>query len=97
MEKQAMERVDDLRKTLERRLRDTIPGSSEEQAIRDQLEALEAEAKEQPASIRVFICYAREDKEIAKKLYYDLKHSGIEPWIDMENLLPGQKWRKYTS
>jgi len=43
---------------------------------------------------RVFISYAREDNLIAKKLYFDLKCiEGIIPWIDCEDMLPGQKWQ----
>lgn len=42
---------------------------------------------------RVFISYAREDSETAKKLYADLKLRGFRPWIDSEDLLPGQRWK----
>ena len=42
----------------------------------------------------VFISYAHEDKESALKLYEDLKTNGIEPWIDAEDILPGEKWKK---
>jgi hypothetical protein len=41
----------------------------------------------------VFISYAREDQEQAKRLYQDLKNAGTNPWLDVEDLLPGQKWR----
>jgi hypothetical protein len=42
---------------------------------------------------RVFISYAREDLEVAKRLYNYLKAVGLEPWLDRESLLPGQKWK----
>ncbi len=42
---------------------------------------------------KIFISYATEDYEIAKKLYDDLKNAGIEPWLDRENILSGQNWR----
>lgn len=42
---------------------------------------------------KVFISYATEDYDIAKRLYDDLKKEGIEPWMDTENLLVGQNWR----
>ena len=42
--------------------------------------------------IKVFICYAREDMAIAKKLYKDLQQAGVKPWLDIEDLQPGQKW-----
>jgi hypothetical protein len=41
---------------------------------------------------KIFISYAREDYEIAKRLYDYLKSHGQEPWLDQENLIPGQKW-----
>jgi hypothetical protein len=43
--------------------------------------------------IRVFISYAREDAHIAQRLYSDLEQAGVVPWLDTENLLPGQNWR----
>lgn len=42
--------------------------------------------------IKVFICYAREDLNMAQRIYYDLQRTGIEAWLDIENLKPGQKW-----
>ena len=42
--------------------------------------------------MRVFISYAREDKATAQRLYDDLKKNGVDPWLDDENLLPGQHW-----
>ncbi len=43
---------------------------------------------------KVFISYAAEDYEIAKKLYDDLKKADIQPWMDREDLLAGQNWRE---
>ncbi|MEM8930613.1 MAG: ClpXP protease specificity-enhancing factor SspB [Acidobacteriota bacterium] len=40
----------------------------------------------------VFISYARENAEIALKIYRDLRRRGISAWIDTEDLLPGQRW-----
>jgi hypothetical protein len=45
---------------------------------------------------QVFICYAREDHEVAKKLYKDLKRVGVTPWLDTEDILPGQNWKVTT-
>ncbi len=47
--------------------------------------------------MKVFISYAREDIETARKLYHDLKQAGISPWMDKEDLLPGQNWRVMIS
>jgi len=43
---------------------------------------------------RIFISYAREDENIANRLYNDLKNLGLSPWIDTEKIQPGQKWRE---
>ena len=43
---------------------------------------------------KVFISYAREDLETAKKLFRDLQTAGFEPWLDDEDLLAGQNWRE---
>ncbi|MEE4358066.1 MAG: TIR domain-containing protein [Desulfococcaceae bacterium] len=44
--------------------------------------------------VQVFISYAREDHKLAKRLYDDLnRYDDITPWLDSENLLPGQNWR----
>jgi hypothetical protein len=43
---------------------------------------------------RVFINYAHEDIENARKIYRQLKEiEGISPWFDKESLLPGVTWR----
>jgi len=42
---------------------------------------------------RVFISYAREDSDIALRLCSDLRTAGATPWIDSEQLLPGQDWK----
>jgi diguanylate cyclase (GGDEF)-like protein len=42
--------------------------------------------------MRVFLCHASEDKARARLLYRDLKAQGFAPWLDEEDLLPGQDW-----
>jgi hypothetical protein len=44
-------------------------------------------------SLRVFLCHASQDKPSVRKLYMQLKTSGIDPWLDEEKLIPGQNWR----
>jgi hypothetical protein len=41
----------------------------------------------------VFISYARQDMSHARHLFDVLRQKGIEAWLDIEMLLPGQKWR----
>jgi hypothetical protein len=46
-----------------------------------------------PRKLRVFLCHASQDKPVARELYQKLSAEGwIEPWLDEENLLPGQAW-----
>jgi hypothetical protein len=43
--------------------------------------------------LRVFLCHASDDKPRARDLYGRLKKIAvIEPWLDEENILPGQDW-----
>ena len=42
---------------------------------------------------RIFISYASEDIIAARRLYDALKRSGMEPWLDIHDLLPGQQWK----
>jgi hypothetical protein len=41
---------------------------------------------------RVFLCHASEDKAEVRALYERLITSGFQPWLDEEDLLPGQNW-----
>jgi hypothetical protein len=45
------------------------------------------------ANPQIFISYAREDVEAARRLYRDLKNAELNPWLDEEVLLPGQNWK----
>lgn len=40
----------------------------------------------------VFISYAKEDKPYAYRLRNVLRKRGASPWLDEDNLLPGQRW-----
>ena len=43
--------------------------------------------------LRVFLCYASQDKPIVSALYQRLKaERWIDPWLDEQKLLPGQDW-----
>jgi hypothetical protein len=43
-------------------------------------------------SLRVFLCHSSGDKAAVRQLYQRLKSDGFDPWLDEENLLPGQEW-----
>ncbi|MCP4112858.1 MAG: TIR domain-containing protein [Desulfobacteraceae bacterium] len=42
---------------------------------------------------KVFISYAREDIETARKLCDDLREAGADTWLDDDELIPGQDWK----
>ena len=41
---------------------------------------------------KVFLCHAKEDAETVHALHRRLKEAGLRPWMDKEDLLPGQDW-----
>src|SRR5690242_16275186 len=46
-----------------------------------------------PRKLHVFLCHASEDKPAVRELYQRLAaEPWIDPWLDEENLLPGQNW-----
>lgn len=40
----------------------------------------------------VFLCHASEDKPAVRTLYSQLRGDQYQPWLDEEDLLPGQQW-----
>ncbi|MGD9212253.1 MAG: toll/interleukin-1 receptor domain-containing protein, partial [Desulfobacteraceae bacterium] len=42
---------------------------------------------------RIFLAHSSIDKKLVRKLYQELKRQGLDPWLDEEDLLPGQNWR----
>ncbi|HEY6341265.1 MAG TPA: toll/interleukin-1 receptor domain-containing protein [Bryobacteraceae bacterium] len=42
--------------------------------------------------LRVFICHSSGDKKEVSTLYHRLRRDGFAPWLDEENILPGQGW-----
>jgi hypothetical protein len=44
--------------------------------------------------LKVFLCHARENKSEVRELYERLQNDGFQPWLDEEDLLPGQDWQK---
>ena len=43
--------------------------------------------------MKIFISYAKEDLEIAEKIYRDLRKYDTMTWLDNKNLTPGQNWK----
>ena len=44
------------------------------------------------SALRVFLCHASEDKVRVRSLYQELKGEGFAPWLDEEDIQPGQQW-----
>lgn len=43
-------------------------------------------------SLRVFLCHASGDKESVRQLHSKLARDGFLPWLDEQDILPGQDW-----
>jgi hypothetical protein len=43
--------------------------------------------------LRVFLCHASADKENVRQIYRRLTEGGFKPWLDDEDLMPGQDWK----
>ena len=50
-------------------------------------------ATQLPRRLKVFLCHASGDKPAVRDLYHRLRGAGFDPWLDEENLLPGQDWQ----
>lgn len=46
------------------------------------------------SKVTIFLAHASEDKQDVRKLYRKLKQCGYRPWLDEEDILPGQLWRE---
>jgi hypothetical protein len=44
--------------------------------------------------LRIFLCHASNDKPKVYRLYHRLRADGFDPWLDAEDLLPGQDWQQ---
>ena len=60
-----------------------------------ELAHLEPEAfleQKSPKALKVFLCHSKGDKEIVRKLYWQLIKDNCDVWFDEEILIPGQDW-----
>lgn len=44
--------------------------------------------------VRVFLIHAHSDRDAVHKLHQRLRRDGIDAWLDVENLQPGQDWQR---
>ncbi len=54
---------------------------------------INAQPQDKGEKLRVFLCHSSGDKPAVRGLYSRLREDGFEPWLDEENLLPGQDWQ----
>lgn len=43
---------------------------------------------------QIYLSYAREDREATERVYRRLLDEGFKPWMDVEDIIPGQDWRR---
>lgn len=55
---------------------------------------LKEEKKASPKKTRLFLSYARENKNEVSKIRDLIQDAGLEVWLDSESLLAGQQWEK---
>ena len=48
-------------------------------------------------SLSIFLCHASDDKPSVRELYEKLQNDGFDPWLDEEDILPGQDWEHEIS
>jgi len=44
---------------------------------------------------KVFLSYAKEDKNSAQRLFQSIRSAGVDIWFDQENLPPGVRWKEH--
>jgi hypothetical protein len=53
-----------------------------------------AEEADDQRHLKVFLCHSSGDKPAIRNLYQRLRAEGIAPWLDEEDLIPGQDWQQ---
>jgi hypothetical protein len=72
----------------------TVDDYADDESRNPQPRPTGAELQSPLRPLRVFLCHSSGDKPEAYRLYQRLRADGFEPWLDKEDLLPGQDWRK---
>ncbi|HXD12509.1 MAG TPA: toll/interleukin-1 receptor domain-containing protein [Anaerolineales bacterium] len=44
-------------------------------------------------TLKVFLCHSHTDRDVVHALYARLKKDGVDAWLDVESLQPGQNWK----
>jgi hypothetical protein len=69
-----------------------ITGKGERFGGRSAAQKKKLKATKQIQKLNIFVSYSHADRAIAKDIFYALKDAGYSPWLDSEQLLPGQYW-----
>jgi hypothetical protein len=84
----------DLANHLRARLRDALEGKTAIDsplfALLDDFPGVDLAKVERTPTL--FLSYARADKEKVESAYDKIKEGGYSPWMDVRNLLPGERW-----
>jgi hypothetical protein len=56
--------------------------------------AIDVDTPRSPLNVglSIFICHSSQDKPYVREIYRQLKKDGHVPWLDEEDILPGEKW-----
>jgi hypothetical protein len=46
------------------------------------------------SGLKIFLCHSSQDREQIRQIYRELKKAGTAPWLDEEDILPGQPWEE---
>jgi len=49
------------------------------------------EIHKRTSPLHIFLCHSSGDKPEVRNLYQRLSNDGFDPWLDEEDLLPGQQ------
>jgi cellulose biosynthesis protein BcsQ len=85
-----LEHADLLLSSRDQFIKAAVKGASREELPRnDAALGTDSQPKHGP---RIYLSYAREDREKVRELYQRLAGVGFTPWMDEMDLLPGEKW-----
>jgi len=49
---------------------------------------------QQDRALRIFLCHSSGDKPFVRNIYRRLRADGFAPWLDQEDIVPGQLWEE---
>jgi proteasome lid subunit RPN8/RPN11/uncharacterized ubiquitin-like protein YukD len=76
------------------RLVSSADGSAHLSSSLDSANIIVPKPLESAKTLRIFLCHSSKDKKIVRDLYNRLRNDGFHPWLDEEELLPGQDWNQ---